>query len=122
MSRDRQSLGAEGERAAEKLLRRQRYKILERNYRCPGGEVDLVALDGTTVVFIEVKTRSSNALGNPFEAVDQRKQRSLVLAARFFVARHRLEGRQVRFDVVGVWRQGDEIACELRRDAFVAVW
>lgn len=118
MADDRKALGTEGERAAEKFLRRQRYTILERNYRSPLGEIDLIALDGETVVFIEVKTRSGEGHGNPLEAVDARKQRQISRVAQSFLLRHRLQDRPARFDVVGVWRDGSGIACTLVQNAF----
>ncbi len=114
----RQILGAEGERAAEQLLRGRRYVILERNYRCPAGEVDLVALDGETVVFVEVKTRRGVGFGSPFEAVDARKQRQVSRAAQHFLAQHRLQDRAARFDVVGVWWEQGRVRCELVQNAF----
>jgi len=118
MPHERQLFGAEGERAAEQFLRQQRYVILERNYRCPRGEIDLVALDGRTVVFVEVKTRRGLSIAAPFEAVDRRKQRRIARAAQYFVARHRLEERVARFDVVGVWHDGERTHCELLKGAF----
>jgi putative endonuclease len=118
MGDDRRILGEEGERAAEKHLRRYRYTILERNYRCPLGEIDLIALDGETVVFVEVKTRRGAGHGSPLEAVDARKQRQIARVAQSFLLRHRLQDRAARFDVVGVWRDGAGIVCELVRNAF----
>ncbi|MBI4517479.1 MAG: YraN family protein [Deltaproteobacteria bacterium] len=118
MPDERQLLGAEGERAAEQFLRRHHYRILQRNYRCAAGEIDLVALDRTTVVFVEVKTRTQESFGNPLEAVDQRKQRQMVRAARYFLSEHRLHERAVRFDVVGVWWEGERVTCELVQHAF----
>ena len=114
----RKVLGAEGERAAEEFLGRQRYRIVERNYRCPLGEVDLIALDGKTVVFIEVKTRTGPGFGSPLEAVDDRKQRQVSRAAQHFLTAHRLHDRAARFDVVGVWWEDGRPVCELVRNAF----
>jgi putative endonuclease len=114
----RRRLGNEGERVAEDFLRRQRYAILERNYRCRSGEIDLIALDGGTVVFVEVKTRTQSDFGNPLEAVDRRKQRRLQRAAQFYVRQHRLENRNARFDAVAVWWEGGQCKCELVRNAF----
>jgi putative endonuclease len=114
----RKLLGADGERAAEQFLRGQRYRIIERNYRCPVGEVDLIALDGKTVVFIEVKTRRGAGFGSPFEAVDRRKQGQVSRAAQYFLTVHRLHDRAARFDVVGVWWEDGRPICELVRNAF----
>lgn len=118
MPDERQVLGAEGERAAEKFLRRARYTILARNYRCRGGEVDLIALDRSTVVFIEVKTRTQPGFGSPLEAVDQRKQRQIQRAAQYYLSENRLHDRNARFDVVGVWWDNGRVQCELVKNAF----
>ena len=120
MSDRRQILGREGEQAAEQFLRRLRYTIVERNYRCPLGEVDLVALDGRMLVFVEVKTRTTETRGAPFEAVNRRKQRQIARTAQYFISQHRLHDRHARFDVVGVWREGDRFTCEVVRGAFDA--
>jgi putative endonuclease len=116
----RQQLGADGERAAERFLRRQRYAIVQRNYRCPAGEVDLIALQGSAVVFIEVKTRTQPGFGTPLEAVDHRKQRQILRAAQFYLSENRLHDRDARFDVVGVWLEDGRIRCELVKNAFEA--
>lgn len=116
----RQLLGAWGERAAARFLRRRGYVIVERNYRCPVGEIDLVAVDGDTLVFVEVKTRTGDAFGTPFEAVDGRKRRRLLRAATHFLRRRGGEGSGLRFDVVGVTRTGLTWRCELVQDAFDA--
>jgi putative endonuclease len=118
MSAERQQLGAAGERAAERCVRQRGYAILARNYRCRLGEVDLVALDGRTVVFIEVKTRCGTLVDAALDAVDSRKQRQIARVAEHYVTTHRLEDRDVRFDVVGVWRDGAALVCELVQDAF----
>jgi putative endonuclease len=111
-------LGTRGEAAAERFLRRQRYTIVERNYECSLGEVDLIALDRSVIVFVEVKARTGGAAGTPFEAVDRRKQRQLERVAKYYLSRHRLHGRDARFDVVGVWETDGELRCELIRNAF----
>lgn len=120
MTDARKALGAAGERAAERFLRQQRYTIVERNYRTPAGEIDLIALDGPTVVFVEVKTRTGSTHGSPFDAVNAHKQRQIVRAAVRFLAAKRLLDRPARFDVVGVWWDGTEPRCELIRNAFDA--
>jgi putative endonuclease len=101
----RRWLGDRGEREAARWLRRQGLRILVRGYRTPRGEIDLIARDGDTVVFIEVKTRRA---GEPAEAVTPEKQRRISLAALQFLKRHNLlEGRS-RFDVVAVvWPEAD---------------
>jgi len=118
MPDERQLLGADGERAAEKFLRGQRYTIVARNYRCASGEVDLIALDRSTIVFVEVKTRTHPGFGSPLEAVDARKQRQIQRAAQHYLTKNRLHDRNARFDVVGVWWENGEPRCELVKNAF----
>jgi len=118
MAHERQLIGADGERYAEQCVRRARYIILQRNYRCPAGELDLVALDGGTIVFIEVKTRTQDGCGSPLDAVDLRKQRQIRRAAQYYLSVHRPHDRNARFDVVGVWRERDSIRCQLVKNAF----
>jgi len=97
------SLGYLGERAAEKFLRRCGYQIVGRGSRLRGGgELDLVAVDDRTLVFVEVKTRSSQQFGHPEEAVDENKQRRLTRAALAYLKRHGLLEYPSRFDVVAV--------------------
>jgi putative endonuclease len=102
-----QALGRAGEAAAEGYLQQLGYTVIARNYRCYRGEVDLVAIDDTTLVFVEVKTRSGKTCGSPLEAVDVRKQRRLAAAAQHFLVTQRCCDRFARFDVIGVlWRGG----------------
>jgi putative endonuclease len=118
MTWQRRQLGSDGERAAERFLRGRGYTIVERNYRCPLGEVDLVALHRGTVVFVEVKTLRRASVGAPHDAVGPRKQRRLARIAEHYLAARRLYDRDVRFDVVGVCLDGGELVCELLQDAF----
>jgi len=96
------SLGQRGERAAERFLRRKGYKIVARRERGRLGELDLVAVDGRTVVFIEVKTRTSHSAGHPAEAVGADKQQRLTRLALGYLKRHGLLEHKARFDVVAV--------------------
>lgn len=91
-----------GEGIAAAWLRLKGYRIEARNWRCPQGELDLVARDGDTLVFIEVKTRASASAGRPEEAVDRRKQARLVRLAQAYLARLGGEPPPCRFDVVAV--------------------
>jgi putative endonuclease len=96
------TLGARGEAAAARFLRRQGYAIVARHVQTGHGELDLVAVDRGVVVFVEVKTRQSQADGPAVQAVDARKQRRITRAALAFLRRHDLLERPVRFDVVGI--------------------
>ena len=95
-------LGQRGEAAAERFLKRLRYKIVARGYRTQEGELDLVAVDGRTVVFIEVKTRESHDAGHPAEAVDEAKQKRITRLALAYLKRHQLLDYPARFDVIAV--------------------
>jgi putative endonuclease len=123
-ARRTKSMGYLGERAAEKFLKRKGYKIVARGQRLRGGELDLVAVDGRTVVFVEVKTRRSHAAGTPAEAIDARKEIHMTRAAMAFIKRHSLEGYSCRFDVVAVtWpEQGKEPRIEHIVNAFEAAF
>ncbi len=95
-------LGRTGERLAAEELMRGGYRILERNFFCPYGELDLVAEDKDDLVFVEVKTRRGNAYGLPEEAVTIRKQQKLIQAAAFYLDLHGCADRSWRIDVVAV--------------------
>src|SRR6185503_7901057 len=84
----RGDLGRRAEAMAEEFLRTRRYTIVARNYRCRAGEIDLVALDGSVVVFVEVRSRRGVVAGTPLESVDGRKQAQVARVARHFVAAH----------------------------------
>jgi len=100
---DRAGLGRAGEKHAERFLRRRLgYRIVTRNYQCPAGEIDLVALDETTVVFVEVKSRTHRRHADPQDAVNPAKQRRLLKSAEFFLRHTDAEDRACRFDVIAI--------------------
>src|SRR5690242_1946895 len=92
--------GELGEREAARFLRGKGYRILARQVRNRFGELDLIALDGETIVFVEVKTRRGIEQGAPFEAVSTDKQRKMTNAALAYLKRHRLLERRSRFDII----------------------
>jgi putative endonuclease len=115
------TLGARGEKLAVQYLQKKGYKVIERNYRCQWGEIDLVARDKGSLIFVEIKSRSSSGFGLPQDAVDQFKQAKLIQVAKAYMAEHHLqETIPTRFDVVAVklTPAGPEI--ELIKDAFQA--
>jgi len=114
----KQLLGKEGERVAEQYLRSKGYTLVERNYRCHGGELDLIVLDRRVLVFVEVKTRTGHGFGSPFEAVEARKQQRMIRAAQFFLSQKGLHQRDARFDVIGVSWPGREPVVEHIENAF----
>lgn len=99
-------LGNRGERHAAKFLRRKGYKILAKQFSNRFGEIDIIAQDGDSLVFVEVKTRRSTVAGQPYEAVDSRKQRQMTRVALAFLKRRGWLERRARFDVVSlIWPQ-----------------
>jgi len=96
------ALGAHGEDLAAAHLIEAGLKILDRNWRCPIGELDIVAREANTLVFCEVKTRRSNAFGDPAESVTWRKARKLRQLAAQWLTEHDEHAPEVRFDVVAV--------------------
>lgn len=101
------AVGTVYEQIAGTFLEKKGFQILEYNYRCRGGEVDLIARDGEYLVFCEVKYRRSAQSGSALEAVDARKQKRLCLCARQYLTSHGMEEQPARFDVIGI--QGNEI-------------
>jgi putative endonuclease len=120
MTKKRQILGKRGEGLAEKFIKRQGYKILESNYRCPLGELDIIADDHGILAFIEVKTRKTGDFGPPQSAVTPTKQQKMAQVAQNYLAHKTLWGVDCRFDVVAVSLSADgEVAqIELIKDAF----
>ena len=99
-------LGDRGERAAVRFLKKKGMKIVARQYRNQFGEIDIIGLDGNQIVFVEVKTRQSSNTGQPFEAVDERKQRKLTRLALVWLKKHKRMDQSARFDVISiVWPQ-----------------
>ena len=96
------SLGERGERAAARYLRRKGYIIVAHSQRMRLGEIDLIAVDAQTLVFVEVKTRKSHDAGHPIEAITQRKQEKLTKLALVYLKRHDLLETPARFDCVAI--------------------
>jgi len=116
---DNRSLGARGEDIAAAFLKGQRFTIIERNFRCKMGEVDIIARDGKTVVFVEVKTRRSEAYGPPQAALTPFKQRQISKAALAWLAHKRLHEASARFDVIAILLREHQVpAIEHIRNAF----
>jgi putative endonuclease len=111
--------GAGGEEMACRLLRETGYGILARNFRCRGGEIDIVARDGDAVVFVEVKERHGARHGSASEAVTRGKRLRIVHAARLFAARKGLTESPMRFDVVSIdWDERGVAGLRHDRGAF----
>jgi len=106
MTQERLNLGAWGEDQAVLYLKQQGQKIVARNLVTPVGEVDIIARTKKELVFIEVKTRRSNAYGTPAEAVGVRKQRQIIRVAQWYLAENK-SSLQPRFDVIAVMPEAD---------------
>ena len=114
----RLSLGKRGEDLAAARLKKLKYKILERNYRCALGEMDIIARDRGTLVFVEVKTRTSRDFGGPAAALTPHKQRQLSRVALTYLNQKKLDDLPARFDVVTVEMIPPEPRIDVIRDAF----
>jgi putative endonuclease len=109
------SKGKKGEEIAATFLKKDGYKIIEKNYRSPFGEIDLIAREKKDIVFVEVKLRNSENYGGPLEAVGRTKQRRIVKTALHYIKHKRLENSSFRFDVIAV---GPENIVEVIKSAF----
>jgi putative endonuclease len=114
------SLGQRGEDAAARFLKRQGFRIIERSHDSPLGEIDIIAVDERTVVFVEVKTRTTVDAGHPTEAIDATKQRRMTQAALAYLKSKLLLQQPARFDVIAITWPGDshEPAIEHFKNAF----
>ncbi|HTW93162.1 MAG TPA: YraN family protein [Tepidisphaeraceae bacterium] len=118
----RDALGDRGENVAARFLRNHGYRIILRNFRCDVGEIDIIAKDGKTLVFVEVKTRENDD-PTPETQVDEAKQHQLTKVARFYLTRYGNPQPPARFDVVAiVWPQGRPPQIRHTPDAFEATF
>ncbi len=110
--------GKLGEKLAVDYLKNKGYRIVETNYRCGLGEIDIVATEKKTLVFVEVKARKADRFGSPQAAVTAIKQRKLSLLAQWYLQEKKLGTCPARFDVVAIRLNSDKPAIELIRNAF----
>ena len=110
-------LGAKGEGLAVKFLKKKGYKIIEQNYKNPIGEIDIIASEGKSLVFIEVKTRENVEYGLPFEAVSHSKKRKIVKVAMLYLKKFK-KLPPCRFDVISIFYKNGKPELELIKDAF----
>ncbi len=102
MLTNKQIAGAKGEDLAVSFLRKKGYKIIERNFRMRGGEIDIIAIDDDTLVFIEVKARSTTEFGSPLEAITYWKMNSLIKTAQFYKNKNPRLPQALRIDAVAI--------------------
>ena len=110
-------LGNKGEDLAVRFLKKKGYRIIARNFKTPLGEIDIIADDGGALVFVEVKTRTGDSFGQPFEAVHYRKKDKLRRVALWYLKQAKKE-MPSRFDVVSIQTDGGKNAIEHIVDAF----
>jgi putative endonuclease len=122
LRKEKKELGKKGEELALRFLKKNGYQIIERNYVCKLGEIDIIAREKATLAFVEVKTRTSTLFGPPELSVTPFKQMQLSKAALYFLKVKKLEDAKARFDVVAILlgREGEEI--ELIKNAFDLRW
>jgi putative endonuclease len=118
MEGGRREVGKRGEDAATKFIKKRGYKVVERNFTCPVGEMDIIALDKKTLCFIEVKTLSGRSYGPPEIAVNIHKQRKLSQVALAYLNQKHLHDINARFDVIAVTLSPEGERIELIKDAF----
>lgn len=105
-ARSTRDKGAGGEEIARKYLKRKGYKVLDMNYQLRMGEIDIIALDRDTVVFVEVKSATKTLFGDPLSWVPLWKQQRIIRVSQAYMSRHRLYGSPARFDVVAIDHTG----------------
>lgn len=118
MSDDRRQFGQDSESLAAELLRQKGYEILIQNWRTGSGEIDIIARDGETLVFVEVKARRTRSFGHPKYAVSRRKQQKLSLTALGYLKMTSQVRSKARFDVVTLVSAGGRPEIEIIRNAF----
>lgn len=104
----RHTIGKEGEEITSQYLLENNYKIIERNFRCKQGEIDIVVKDKEELVFIEVKTRTNKQYGNPIDAVTNLKKKHIIKAIEYYLYVHKLENIFVRIDVIEVYKKDNK--------------
>ncbi len=119
---ERKELGKKGEELALRFLKKRGYRVVEKNYVCKMGEMDIIAREKDTWVFIEVKTRTSTLFGPPQLAVNPSKQRQLSKVALNYIKEKHQEDVKARFDVVAILLGQKEAEIELIKDAFDLCW
>ena len=118
MPNKKQQFGEKGESLAARHLKRQGYRIIEQNYRTNLGEIDIIAREKDSIVFVEVKSRKTGRFGNPKWAVTPKKQRKISMVALQYLKATRQHDAKARFDVVSISRVQGAPRIELVKNAF----
>lgn len=120
------SIGALGEEAAVKAIKKQGYKVIERNYRTKMGEIDIIAKDGEYTCFIEVRLRKNNDFGSPADTIDIRKQQKIIRTAKYYAVIKKIYDTPMRFDAVLINADAKDgkltnVKTEIIKNAFLTV-
>ncbi len=118
MNINKRAIGAKGEAIAVKYLKKHKFKVLETNYYCRYGEVDIIARDGDVIAFVEVKSRSPKTLVNPLYSVNRRKQAQICKAAQDYIIKKNITDTMFRFDVITVIYNEVRPEVQLIKNAF----
>ena len=105
----KQEIGKYGEALAENYLKQKGYKILQRNFRCKQGEIDIISVYQKYIIFVEVKTRCNFAFGRPIDAINFSKKQHMYNAAKYYLYLYKKEKTNIRFDAVEVIIKGKEV-------------
>lgn len=104
----RHIIGKKGEDEAVRYLERKGYRVIERNFLCRQGEIDIIALDKNYIVFVEIKARTSTEYGLPSESVTERKKKHMIKAIQYYLYKRNLENENIRIDVIEVYVKQDK--------------
>jgi putative endonuclease len=115
---DRRQTGKIGEDMATDFLKKSGYKVIERNYRCNIGEIDIIAVDKDVLAFVEVRTKKSSSFCQPQQTITSPKQKKLQKLALYFLAHKKIKNMDCRFDVVAIDLSKDRNGIELFKNAF----
>jgi len=118
---EKQQFGRRGEELALAFYKENQYIILEKNWQQNHLEVDIIAKNDENIIFCEVKTRSSNAFGEPQQSVTTQKQRNIIRAANYYVLKHQI-ALEVRFDIISIIFNGEQYTLEHIPYAFTPKW
>ena len=118
MTRQRQQIGKSGEKVVARYLKKKGYKVLQQNFTCPVGEIDIIGLDKKTIVFVEVKTRRSLSYGSARMAITSYKQKKISMAALYYLKSTHQMNQRARFDVVTVLSSDEEQVIDHIQNAF----
>ena len=116
LPQDRHQVGQRGEALAANFLQKQGYRILERNFRVKGGEIDIIAQEKNTLVFVEVKARQDNSFGQPEEAINPQKITTIVRTGEYYASCHPELPQELRLDVLAIDEKDGQISFRLYRD------